>query len=92
MTPDKAPIKYTVNNILTFSLTFLFILNSTSKATPLPVSNPAITEANDITLFKYNSVNITLAPQFGIKPIKLDINGLKKLSFKNNFSMLSFPK
>ena len=51
------------------------ILNKTNKETPLPVSRPAIAEPNVIAPFKYNSVITTLAPQFGIKPTKLEIKG-----------------
>ena len=54
-------------------------LNKTIKATPLPVNKPDKVEAKLIVLFKYNSVIIILAPQLGIKPIKLVINGPNKL-------------
>ena len=44
-----------------FSLIFLFDLNSTKRAAPLLDNNPDINDAIDIELFRYNSVNITLA-------------------------------
>ena len=79
-TPDITPIKYKVNKIFKLAFLSLFTLNKTSKATPLPVSKPDTHDANDITPLKYNSVIITLAPQLGISPIKLDIKGAKILS------------
>ena len=57
----------------------MFVLNNTTKATPLPVNKPDISEENGIILFKYNSVIITDAPQLGIRPIKLVISGEKIL-------------
>ena len=36
-----------------------------------------------MVLFKYNSVNITLAAQFGINPIRLVMNGDNILLFNN---------
>ena len=92
MIPLITPIPYTVNKILKFSLISLFVLNSINIATPLPVNSPAIHEPNDIVLFRYNSVMATLAPQLGISPIKLDINELNILFFKNNFSIVSSPR
>ena len=38
-----------------------------------------------MVLFKYNSVNITLAAQFGINPIRLVMNGDNILLFNNIF-------
>ena len=76
--PLNAPMKYIRLRINKFSFKFLFALNKTIKATPLPVSNPAITLDKDITPLKYNSVRTTLAAQFGINPTKLEINGLKR--------------
>ena len=35
----------------------------------------SINAPSDMALFKYSSVNITLAAQFGISPIRLVING-----------------
>lgn len=58
-----------------FSFIFLFSLNNTISAVPLPVNKPAINEDKLIALFKYSSVNIILAPQLGISPIRLVING-----------------
>ena len=49
-----------------FSFIFLFSLNNTISAVPLPVNKPAINEDKLIALFKYSSVNIILAPQLGI--------------------------
>ena len=58
-----------------FSFIFLFSLNSTIMAVPLPVNNPAIRDGKLMALLRYNCVNITLAPQFGINPIRLVMNG-----------------
>ena len=75
-----------------FSNLSLFTLNNTNKATPLPVKSPAKEDPSVIAPFKYNSVQATLAPQLGINPTKLVINGLKKLFFKNNSESFSSPK
>ena len=61
------------------------------RAVPLPVNNPLINEDIFIALFKYNSVNITLAPQLGINPIKLVINGAKMVFFSKSFDKKSSP-
>ena len=61
-------------------------------ATPLPVNKPDINELKLIALLKYNSVKIILEPQFGIRPIKLVINGDRNESFKNNWDRYSSPK
>lgn len=73
--PENTPIKYNNIKINIFSFKFLFSLNNTIRAVPLPVKSPAINEDKLIALFKYNSVSITLAPQFGISPTRLVING-----------------
>ena len=52
-----------------FSLIFLFCLNSTNKATPLPERSPEIVVPKLIILSIYSCVIKTLALQFGIKPI-----------------------
>ena len=70
---------------------FLFPLNNTTSAVPLSVNKPLISEDKFIALFKYNSVNIKLAPQLGISPIKLDINGPNIVSFRNIFDKKPSP-
>ena len=74
-----------------FSFKFLLLLNNTRIAVPDPVRRPLIKDGRLIALFKYSSVNITLAPQFGIKPIKLVITGPNILSFNSNFDNRSSP-
>lgn len=91
MIPVITPIPYTKLRIVKFSFIFLFDLNNTRIATPLPVSNPDITEAKFIELLKYNSVSITLDAQLGIKPIKLVMNGDIIVSFNNSFGRYSSP-
>ena len=56
---------------------FLFDLNNITNAIPEFVNRPASNEPSDKALFKYNSVIITDAPQFGISPISDEINGPK---------------
>ena len=85
-------IKYKIASILTLSFTFLLTLNNTKIATPVPVNNPAKHEENDMILSIYNWVRKTLDAQLGIRPIKLDIKGLRKLFFKNSFSIAFLPK
>lgn len=91
ITPDKEPSIYNSNTIKIFSFVFLLFLNNTIIAVPLPVSNPLISADIFIELFKYSSVNITLAPQFGIKPIKLVMNGPKIVFFRNSCDRKSSP-
>ena len=74
-----------------FSLIFLFDLNSTKRAAPLLDNNPDINDAIDIELFRYNSVNITLAPQFGIRPIRHVMNGPNIVFFRSIFDKYSSP-
>ena len=81
--PDNTPTKYKIPTIFKFSKKCLLVLNNIIIAIPLPVNKPLIKLPKLIALFIYNSVNITLAPQLGISPIKLDINGPKKLSLSN---------
>ena len=69
----------------------MFDLNNISKAAPLLVRRPAIKDESDIALFKYNSVIITLAPQFGISPINAVIKGPKIVLLRNNFDRNSSP-
>ena len=91
MIPVITPIPYIKLKIVKFSFIFLFDLNNTRIATPLPVSNPDITEAKFIELLKYSSVSITLDAQLGIKPIKLVMNGDISVSFSNSFDKYSSP-
>ena len=89
--PDIAPRIYSNIKIDIFSFKFLLLLNNTKIAVPEPVKSPLINDGKLMALFKYNSVNITLAPQFGISPIKLVTNGANMLSFNNNFDNRSSP-
>ena len=91
ITPDIEPSRYSINTIKIFSFIFLFPLNNTIIAVPLPVNSPHINDEIFIALFKYNSVNITLAPQLGINPIILVTNGPNIVSFRNNFDKKSSP-
>ena len=84
-------IKYRMPTIFMFSLMFLFDLNKTSSATPLLAKRPANAEESGKILAIYNSVNIMLEPQFGIKPIKAAINGVKKFVLSNMCLILSSP-
>ena len=61
-------------------------------AIPEPVRTPANIEPKLMEEFKYNSVIIILDAQLGIRPIKLDINGLNIEFFKSNLLSLSVPK
>jgi len=92
MIPENTPSEYSNRSIFIFSFMFLLLLNNTSNAVPLPVNNPDISDAKFIALFRYNSVNITLAPQFGINPIKLVINGPNIVFFRNNFDKYVSPR
>ena len=86
------PIKYINPTIIIFSfICFLFVLNNTNKPTPAPVNNPAISDAILITFSIYKLVIITDAAQFGIKPIKLEIIGPKKILFFINVSIVCSP-
>lgn len=68
-----------------FSLMFLLFLINTNSDAPAPVNSPPIREASVMELFIYNSVNITLAEQFGIKPIKLVMKGPNMVFVRNIF-------
>lgn len=72
-------------------MTHLFPLNNTIRAVPLPVKRPLINDDKLMALFRYSSVSITLAPQLGIKPIRLVMNGLKIVSLRNSFDRKSSP-
>lgn len=85
------PSRYSSSSINIFSFMFLLPLNRITSAVPLPVNKPLISEDIFIALFKYNSVRITLAPQFGINPIKLDTNGPKNVSLRNILDKKSSP-
>ena len=74
-----------------FSFKFLFVLNNTMSATPLPVRSPDKRDAKSIILLKYNCVIITLDAQFGNSPTRLEINGENILPFKKIFDILSSP-
>lgn len=80
-----------MDNIKIFSLIFLFDLNNTRRAAPLLESNPDNNDARDMALFKYNSVMITLAPQFGISPIKHVINEPNIVFLRSNLDRYSSP-
>ena len=75
--PIIEPIIYTIPRRVKFSFMFLFDLNNITNAIPELVNRPANNEPKDKALFKYNSVIITDAPQFGISPISDEINGPK---------------
>ena len=77
--------------ILMFSLMFLLDLNKTSSATPLFAKSPAKAAESGKILAIYNSVNIILEPQFGIKPIRPAINGVKKVVLSNMCLIFSSP-
>lgn len=83
--PEITPSEYNKHIINMFSFIFLFSLNNTISAVPLPVNKPAINEDKLIALFKYSSVNIILAPQLGISPIRLVINGPSMVPFSKTF-------
>lgn len=83
--PDITPRKYNNSIMDIFSLMFLLFFISTSNAAPEDVNSPPINEPNDIELFRYNSVSITLVEQFGISPIRLVINGPNIVFVKNIF-------
>ena len=68
-----------------FSLMSLLDLYRIRSAVPLLDRRPPINADIDIALFKYSSVKMTLAPQFGINPIRQVTNGPKMLSFNNIF-------
>ena len=70
---------------------FLFDLNSTNIATPLPVNRPEITAENGNMSFKYNSVITIEEPQFGIRPIRLAMNGVKILFLLNKLLNICSP-
>ena len=74
-----------------FSFIFLFDLNNTNRAVPLLDRRPASSAGNDIALFKYNSVRITLAPQLGINPISEVINEPKILFLRRILDSNSSP-
>ena len=76
--PDITPMPYTNKTIPTFSFNLSFVLNNTASPTPAPVNNPAIMLPNDITFSRYRFVIITDAAQFGINPMRLAKNGVKK--------------
>lgn len=73
--PDMAPNEYRSKIIVIFSFLFLLFFSNIRREEPLLVKSPPINAPSDMALFKYSSVNITLAAQFGISPIRLVING-----------------
>ena len=79
MIPLITAIIYIINNIIIFSFIFLFCLNKTSKATPLPERSPEIVVPKLIILSMYSCVINTLALQFGIKPISEEKIGPRTL-------------
>ena len=84
-------IEYRIPTILRFSLRFGFDLNKTKSATPLFAKRPANAEESGKILVMYNSVRMMLEPQFGIRPIKAAINGVKKLVLSKMCLILSSP-
>lgn len=74
-----------------FSFLFLLFFIRTNSEEPLLVRSPPIREASVIVLFRYNSVIITLAPQFGIRPIRLVMNGDSSLFVNNVFDIKLSP-
>ena len=84
-------IKYKILTIFIFSLVFLFDLNKTSSATPLPAKSPAKADENGKISAIYNSVNIMLEPQFGIRPTNPAINGEKIVVLSKICLILSSP-
>ena len=56
--PLNEPIEYISARMNKFSFTFLFPLNNTSNATPLPVSKPAITLDKEIKTGEYGNFDI----------------------------------
>lgn len=83
--PDNAPSEYSRSIIVRFSFLFLLFLNRINKDDPLLVNSPPIRAPNVSVLLRYNSVNITLAAQFGISPIRLVIRDEKMVLFRNIF-------
>ena len=90
--PERDPNKYNNIKIEKFSLRLWFSLNKIIKAVPLPVRRPLISDDMLIVLFIYNSVKMTLAPQFGINPIRLDISGAKIDPLRKIFDKNSSPR
>ena len=84
-------IEYKIPTILRFSWMFLLDLNKINSATPLLAKRPAKADENGKILEIYNSVKIILEPQFGIKPINADMNGVKKLVLSNICLILFSP-
>ena len=86
--PLKVATKHSVIEIKQFSFKLELTLNKTNKPTPAPASSPDIILPKLIKPDKYNSLIITDAAQFGIKPIreanKCDNKGLlsKKLAIR----------
>ncbi len=74
-----------------FSFLFLLFFIRTNSEDPLLVRSPPIREASVIVLFRYNSVIITLDPQFGIRPIRLVMNGDSSLFVNNVFDIKLSP-
>ena len=50
--PVITAIKYVIPSIFMFSFKFLFVLNNTSNATPVPASKPDIVAASDNAPFR----------------------------------------
>ena len=84
-------IKYNMLIILAFSHMLLFDFSKTRSAIPLFAKSPAKAEESGKISAIYNSVKIILEPQFGIKPIKAAINGVKKFVLSKICLMLFSP-
>ena len=89
--PENNPSIYNTETINMFSLMSLLLLNSIIKAVPQLVKSPAVKAAKVMELFRYNSVNMTLAPQFGISPIRHVMNEPSMVFFSNIFDKKSSP-
>ena len=74
-----------------FSLMSGFDLNKINSATPLLAKSPAKAEESGKISDIYNSVKIMLEPQFGIKPIRPAIKGVKKFFLSKICLMLFSP-
>ena len=80
--PISTPERYIVARITKLRLSCPFCLNKMTKASPLEETKPPIKLPKVIRLLVYIPAKITLAEQFGTRPIMLVINGRKMPSFE----------